>query len=267
MRQRIITGLIGAAAVVLLLLSSLDVISVAVALVSIYALHEMYGAIGIKDNKPLYITGLLFSAALYAVELYIPQFTMLLLFSYVVVMFCILLLNHKQIKVTDIALCLFMTVYIVYTMLHITFVRALPYGKISIFLIFIGAFGTDTFAYFVGVTCGKKKLCPEISPKKTVEGAVGGIVGDVLCFAVTGLVLKFAFSINVSYIYLMVLGLLCGVFSEIGDLAASMIKRQYGVKDYGNLLPGHGGIMDRLDSIIFVAPLVYYFIKNLPVLG
>lgn len=267
MRQRIITGAIGAVAVVLLLLSHLNVIRVAVALVSLYALHEMYSAIGIKNNTPLYITSIVFSAALYAVEIYIPHFTMLLLFLYVVVMFCILLMNHKQVKISDIALCLFMTIYIVYTMLHISFVRALPYGNFGIFLIFIGAFGTDTFAYFVGVTCGKKKLCPEISPKKTVEGAIGGILGNVLCFAITGIVLKYAFAVNVNYLYLMILGLICGIFSEIGDLAASMIKRQYGVKDYGDLLPGHGGIMDRLDSIIFVAPIVYCFIKNLPVLG
>ena len=267
MRQRIITGLIGGVAVVLLLLSSLNIIRVAIALVSLYALHEMYTVVGIKNNLPLYITGLVFSAALFAVETFFPQFTMLLMFFYIFVMFVIMLLNYKNVKITDLALCLFMTVYIVYNMAHISFTRALPLGEYAIFLIFIGAFGTDTFAYFVGVTCGKKKLCPDISPKKTVEGAVGGLVGGIVCFVITGLIFQFVFSVKVNYLYMVLLGLLCGIFSEIGDLAASMIKRQFKIKDYGDLLPGHGGIMDRLDSIIFVAPLVYCFIKNLPVLG
>lgn len=267
MRQRIITGVIGGVAVILLLISGLTAIRIAVALVSLYALHEMYSAVGVKSNIPLYITGMIFSVALIVIETFVPEYTMMLVFLYVVLLFFVMLANHKTVKVSDIAVCLFMTVYIVYSMTHISAVRALSHGRFSIFLIFIGAFATDTFAYFVGVTCGKKKLCPEISPKKTVEGAVGGLVGGVLCFVVTGIVFKFAFSIEVNFVYMSILGLICGIVSEVGDLAASVVKRQYGIKDYGNLLPGHGGIMDRIDSVIFVAPIVYYFLKNLPVLG
>ena len=267
MRQRIITGLIAGVVVLMLLASGLNVVRVAVALVSLYALHEMYCAVGIKSNVSLYISGMLFSLALIMIEAFVPEYTMLLILLYIVLLFAVMLINHKTVKIENIAVCIFMTIYIVYTMSHISSVRAMPLGKFAIFLILIGAFATDTFAYFVGVTCGKRKLCPEISPKKTIEGAVGGLLGEILCFVVTGLIFKFAFSINVNFVYMSILGLLCGIASEVGDLAASVIKRQYGIKDYGNLLPGHGGIMDRIDSVIFVAPLVYYFLKNLPVLG
>lgn len=267
MRQRIITGLIGGSIVLLILISNPTVLSIAVGVISLYALHEMYCAIGINKNIMLYIASLLFAAVAVFVEKISINLVMPIVFIYVVIMFIILLAYHKTIKVADIALSLFMTVYIVYTMSHIVFVRNLPNGAFNIFLIFVGAFGTDTFAYFTGVFFGKHKLCPEISPKKTVEGAVGGMVGVVICFLVMGGIMQSFFSVRVHYVPLMILGVLCGAFSEIGDLAASVIKRQYNIKDYGNILPGHGGIMDRIDSIIFIAPLVYYFIKNIPVLG
>lgn len=267
MRQRIITGLIGGAAVLLILISNATIVRIAVGIISLYALHEMYTAVGLNKNTILYIAGLLFAAVAVFIEEFSFNFVMPVVFVYVVIMFLIMLVYNKTLKVTDIALSLFMMVYIVYTMAHIVFVRNLPNGAFNIFLIFVGAFGTDTFAYFVGVTLGKHKLCPVISPKKTIEGAVGGVLGAVLCYFVLGLIMQNFFNVQVQYAYLLILGALCGVFSQIGDLAASLIKRQYGIKDYGHILPGHGGIMDRIDSIIFIAPLVYYFIKNIPVLG
>ncbi len=267
MRQRIITGLIGGAVVLLILISNVTILRIAVGIISLYALHEMYTAVGLNKNIMLYIAGLLFAAVAVFIEKLSFNTVTPIVFIYVVIMFVIMLIYHKSLRVTDIALSLFMMVYIVYTMAHIVFVRNLPNGSFNIFLIFVGAFGTDTFAYFVGVSLGKHKLCPEISPKKTLEGAVGGIIGVALCYFILGWIVQFFFDVQVHYVYLLLLGLLCGVFSEIGDLAASLIKRQYNIKDYGHILPGHGGIMDRIDSIIFIAPLVYYFIKNLPVLG
>ena len=160
-----------------------------------------------------------------------------------------------------------MLAYIVFTMLHIVLVRYMDNGKYLIYLVLLGACGTDIFAYFVGVLTGKHKLCPTISPKKTIEGAIGGVFGAIICFVGFGLVMQHCFKMDVNYVNLLILGAVSGVLSEIGDLAASMIKRQYQIKDYGHLLPGHGGIMDRLDSIIVIAPLVYYFVKYLPVLG
>ena len=135
-------------------------------------------------------------------------------------------------------------------------------GEYLIWLIFIGAFLADTGAYFVGIFFGRHKLCPEISPKKTVEGAFGGVLGGVVFYIVYGLILKYAFNFSVRFASLALMGVIISVISEIGDLSASIIKRHYGIKDYGTLFPGHGGILDRCDSVIMVAPAVYLLLNS-----
>lgn len=120
-------------------------------------------------------------------------------------------------------------------------------------LVFLTAYGSDMFAYFTGVLIGRHKLCPKISPKKTVEGGIGGILGSTLFCAAFGY-----FALPEHLWVCIVIGVLGGAVSQLGDLAASVIKRQLGIKDYGKLIPGHGGILDRFDSVLFTAPLVYY---------
>ncbi|MBC7960212.1 MAG: phosphatidate cytidylyltransferase, partial [Vallitaleaceae bacterium] len=133
-------------------------------------------------------------------------------------------------------------------------------GLSFVWLVFLIGFGSDTFAYFVGKALGKHKLVPGLSPNKTVEGALGGMIGAVLLTAGYGYVLflngTFADLSKIGWLAL--LGGLGSIVSIIGDLVASAIKRQTGIKDFGNLLPGHGGIIDRFDSNIFTAPFVYY---------
>ena len=127
---------------------------------------------------------------------------------------------------------------------------------------------TDTFAYFVGSKLGKHKLCPKISPKKSVEGAIGGVIGAVLLNVLLLFVFKrffFEGESILSYITVVILSVVLSVVSMFGDLAASTIKRNFGIKDFGKLLPGHGGIMDRFDSALFVMPVLYasvYLINN-----
>ena len=264
MLQRIITGVLGIIPVILILFSNEIVVHIAVALISIYALCEMYSAVGISKKTTVYVLSILFSAIFFIVEFKsIAPF----LFAYVILLLILVVFNHQNIKITDISTALFMLFYIVFAMAHIIMVRKAPFGNINIILIFLGAFATDTFAYFVGVTMGKHKLCPEISPKKTIEGAVGGLLGGVVCFLIMGYIVDATLNADVNYLHLIILGLICSILSELGDLAASIIKRQYGIKDFGKILPGHGGVMDRLDSIIFIAPLIYYYIKYFPVIG
>ena len=208
MRQRLITGVIGGLAVLLLLLSSLNVFSIAVGLISLYALHEMYTAIKINKNILLYIAGLLFSAIFLITEFLSKDIFMPLILLYAGVMLCIMLAYYKTVKLEEVAIAVFMTIYIVYAMSTLRLVRAMPNGHFNIFLVFVGAFGTDTFAYFIGVTLGKRKLSPEISPKKTVEGAIGGILGVMVCYLVMGFIMKTAFSVNVNYVNFIILGLL-----------------------------------------------------------
>ena len=122
----------------------------------------------------------------------------------------------------------------------------------------------DSGAYFAGRAFGKRKLCPVISPHKTVEGAVGGVISTVICMVLYGLVLQLAFDYKINYLLCIVYGVLGAVASILGDLTFSVIKRQTGIKDYGNLLPGHGGILDRFDSTSIVAPLVELLVFLIP---
>ena len=123
-------------------------------------------------------------------------------------------------------------------------------GAYLCLLAFIGPFTTDTFAYFTGRFFGRHKLIPEVSPKKTVEGSIGGTVFGIVGFIVFGLVMQFGYGFTVNYPMLAVAGLLVAVISQIGDLIASLIKREHGIKDYGKIFPGHGGVMDRFDSVL-----------------
>ena len=131
------------------------------------------------------------------------------------------------------------------------------YDGISyLILLFLGAWGSDTFAYFVGSFFGRKKLCPDISPKKTVEGAIGGVVGGTILVAVYGQLFLPDITDH-SLIKFILLGLTCTITAQLGDLIASVIKRYCGIKDYGRIMPGHGGVLDRFDSVLFLAPVVY----------
>jgi len=126
-------------------------------------------------------------------------------------------------------------------------------GSYLYLLLFFGAWISDTFAYFTGKAFGKRKLCPSISPKKTVAGSIGGVVANMIGFAGYALVLKNAFDVSANVLFFAVLGALFSAIGQFGDLFASGIKRHYGIKDYGKLFPGHGGVLDRFDSTIAIS--------------
>ena len=146
-------------------------------------------------------------------------------------------------------------VYVVFFSYHIVLLDRTPNGYLFTWTVLLAAFGSDIMAYFTGFLWGKHKFAPVLSPKKTIEGAVGGVVGAGVLCAIFGLIFAKAYILQCLFI-----GLVGGAFSQAGDLTASAFKRKMGIKDYGNLIPGHGGIMDRFDSVIFVAPFVYYLV-------
>ena len=131
-------------------------------------------------------------------------------------------------------------------------------------LVFIVAWVCDTFAYFTGRLFGKHKLAPNLSPKKTIEGSIGGIVFAVAACLVYGLIIEAATDLSANYIVLGLLGLVLSVFSQIGDIWASLIKRERGIKDYSRMLPGHGGVMDRFDSILAISTLLMALCMKFP---
>ena len=133
-------------------------------------------------------------------------------------------------------------------------------GHLYVWLCCIGAFCTDTGAYFVGIALKGPKLCPDLSPKKTISGCIGGFLGALLGFFVFAMILKYGYHISVKAVTYYPLALLCGLVAQLGDLTASSIKRSRNVKDFGNVMPGHGGFLDRVDSLMFVGPIVYIYI-------
>ena len=146
-------------------------------------------------------------------------------------------------------------VYVVFFSYHLVLLDRLPLGYLFTWTVLLAAFGSDIMAYFTGYLLGKHKLAPNLSPKKTIEGAVGGVIGAGLLCGLYGFFFAKAYIVQC-----VVIGVFGGAFSQAGDLTASAFKRKMGIKDYGNLIPGHGGIMDRFDSVMFVAPLVYYLV-------
>lgn len=148
-------------------------------------------------------------------------------------------------------------VYSVLLLSYLYRVRALDGGVYLLWIVFIGSWGSDTCAYCVGMLFGKHKAFPKLSPKKSVEGCIGGAVGAALICTIYAICLNRFTDKNVSVLLFSMIGLCASVVSQIGDLAASAMKRNFGIKDYGKLIPGHGGILDRFDSIIFTAPIVY----------
>ena len=191
------------------------------------------------------------------------EYSMPLLLAFLVVLMAVYVFSFPKFKAGEVCHVYFGFFYVSVMISFVYQIRELTNGAFLVFLVFLSSWICDTCAYLVGVMVGKHKLAPKLSPNKSIEGSVGGIVGAVLLGALYGSV----FGENLSAAFLnpsVGCAIVCGlgaVISQIGDLAASGIKRNYEKKDYGHLIPGHGGIMDRFDSVIFVAPAIYFLIQ------
>ena len=183
-------------------------------------------------------------------------FLAMLAFVYLFLLLTVAVLLGGKLKFSTVAETVIAVVYATVGFTSIALVRRIPGGEYLFGMVFVAAWVTDTMAYFTGRVLGKHKLSPEISPKKTVEGSIGGIVFCALSFLLYGFIVHKIVGVAPNYLMLFLSGLALSVVSQIGDLAASLIKRENGVKDYGKLMPGHGGVMDRFDSILAVAPLL-----------
>lgn len=187
----------------------------------------------------------------------------ILLFSSV--LFGEMLLSKAKLPFSKVVYCFVGGLLIPYLLCSIVHLRTMELGRVYVLLPFTLAFMSDTCAYFTGMLLGKHKLAPTISPKKTVEGMFGGIAGAVLGMMVFGLVLMLAFDQRVNFLFAIVYGVLGSLASVLGDLTFSVIKRQTGIKDYGKLIPGHGGVLDRFDSMTVVAPLTEALLIIIPI--
>lgn len=186
---------------------------------------------------------------------YIAFFAMLA-FAYLFFLLGIAVFTSGKLKFSTVAETVVGVVYATVGFTSIALLRRIAGGEYLFGMIFVGAWVTDTMAYFTGRFLGRHKLCPDISPKKTIEGSVGGTIFCALSFLLYGFIVHKIVGVIPNYPMLLIAGAVLSVISQIGDLAASLIKREHGVKDYGKLMPGHGGVMDRFDSILAVAPVL-----------
>ncbi len=185
-------------------------------------------------------------------------------FIYIFYMLSVAVISKGKRGILDTAVLIVMELYLITGMTSIVAIRDIgENGFYSYMLIFIGAWIPDGAAYFVGRALGKHKLIPDVSPKKTVEGAIGGYLFGGISFVVFALILHFSVGFEPNYLKCVIVGILIAVISMFGDLIASLVKRHYGIKDYGWLFPGHGGVMDRFDSIIAITP----FLLLIPPIG
>lgn len=181
-----------------------------------------------------------------------------------ILVFLELMLSDLKIGFSKAAICMVGGLMVPYMLSSLIRIICMDNGRALVLIPFVAAFMSDIGAYFVGVTLGKHKLCPNISPKKTVEGLAGGIVISMLSMVLYGLILRYGFGYTVDHLYLCIYGLVGSVCGVFGDLSFSVIKRQTGIKDYGKLFPGHGGVLDRFDSVIVASPLIEVLLLLLP---
>ncbi|MBE7041982.1 MAG: phosphatidate cytidylyltransferase [Ruminococcaceae bacterium] len=239
-----------------LLCGNMWILKIAVGIIGAIGLFELYRAFEYQVHKELTWVGMLLGFLIP----FLPSVNSIVtvLFFYALFGIAVMVFRPQQLSFSDVTNFLVFQIYVPCALSCLVSVRETEFGAYAIWLILGGAWLTDTFAYFVGCAFGKRKLCPVISPNKTIAGAVGGMTGTALSALIYGFVLNRYFT--VSLIPLAFLGICLGIVAQFGDLTASKIKRERGIKDFGHLMPGHGGVIDRFDSILFTAPMVSLFI-------
>lgn len=267
MKTRIITAIVAIAVLLpVLIFSDTVVFPIALSILSVVALFEMASCLGLKNEWLLTVPGYILAAGIPFLIRYIAsilsfrQYVIAIICVTVLYFFAVLTFSHGKYQISEVAIWFFAALYILFGFNSIILLRDYVFaGKYVYLMVFISAWVTDTFAYFCGMLFGKHKLIPDVSPKKTVEGSVGGIVFCILSMVLFGVIVEKISPYGANYLLLAIGGLIISVVSQLGDLSMSVIKRTYGIKDYGKLFPGHGGVLDRFDSIMAVAVILAAF--------
>ena len=228
-------------------------------IISIIGLRELYKVFNIENTVLGYI-GYIATIGWYILLLFDKEeFALLLLIAVLMVVMCTFVFNYAKYETNQVMVALFGIIYVSMMLSFVYQIREMKNGLWLVWLVFVGSWISDTAAYCVGVLIGKHKLAPVVSPKKSIEGSIGGIVGSALVGVIYALIIQSKLKMDFNPVVAFgIIGAASSVISQIGDLAASAIKRKHDIKDYGKLIPGHGGVLDRFDSVIFTAPIVYY---------
>ena len=267
LKHRVITAAVGVPLIILAIWFGDPWITIFIAGAALAGTYEFYRMASFDRREPLLYLGLLWTLALVLSPHYRSSglLPFVITAAILVSLICLLFRPSRHNGLHQWAWTIVGALYVGWMLSYWLNLRGLEDGRNWVYLAMLTTFANDTSAYFIGRARGRHKLAPAISPAKTREGAIGGLVGAVIGAVVIAMVLKlisaelgapFAFR----YWQIIVLGFLVGLFAQIGDLVESLLKRQMGVKESGNLLPGHGGVLDRFDSLIFVGAVVYYYV-------
>ena len=267
LKHRVVTAAIGVPLIILAIWFGDPWITLFIAAAALAGTYEFYHIANFDRREPLLYLGLLWTLALVLSPHHRnPDLLPIVITAAMLVsLICLLLRPSREKAFHNWAWTIVGALYVGWMLSYWLNLRGLEAGRNWVYLAMLTTFANDTGAFFIGRARGKHKLAPAISPAKTWEGAIGGLVSAILAAIVIAMVLKlisvelgapFAFR----YWQIMILGFLVGLFAQLGDLVESLLKRKMGVKESGNLLPGHGGVLDRFDSLIFVGPVVYYYV-------
>lgn len=270
MKTRVISALVAIILLMAVLFSGKLVFALSIFLLVLVAAHEFIGvgaAGGFKPFKPIiYLSSLIvlfvgLNDVIFNLDfINYTHVNLLLIYIITATILVTLVFKHEEFRIEDAGFTLITIVYVVFTFSFLPLIRNMENGFYLLWIVFIGAWGTDTFAYFTGVTLGKHKMLPKVSPKKSYEGFFGGIIGCIVLSVLYGYFAVAKGYVSFSIYHFIFLGIVNGVMSQFGDWIASAIKRYVKVKDYGKIMPGHGGVLDRFDSILFIAPFVYLYL-------
>jgi phosphatidate cytidylyltransferase len=267
LKHRVVTAVVGVPLIILAIWFGDPWITLFIAAAALAGTYEFYHIANFDRREPLLYLGLLWTLALVLSPHYRnPNLLPIVVTAAMLVsLICLLLRPSREKAFHQWAWTIVGALYVGWMLSYWLNLRGLEDGRNWVYLAMLTTFGNDTGAYFIGRARGKRKLAPRISPSKTWEGAVGGLICAILAATVIAMILRrisvelgapFAFT----YWQVITLGFLVGLFAQLGDLAESLLKRNMGVKESGNLLPGHGGVLDRFDSLIFVGAVVYYYV-------
>ena len=264
--KRISSALIGFPLVALIfIIGNKYVVSVVLAIIAILSMGEYLHAASKKANPIKWISYL--SAALISLLSLVPQnqygnIILVAMPTILLVLFLEVILTGMKKNFNDLAYTFIGIIYVVFLIGSMAMVRNLENGRILIWYVFFGGWATDVFAYAIGRRFGKHKFS-SVSPKKSIEGCVAGTIGAIMVMLIYTYFINKYTVLEYSYLQISIISLLLSIIGQIGDFAASTIKRYVDIKDYSNLIPGHGGMLDRIDSIMFIAPFAYMLLSLL----
>lgn len=261
--ERLISGIVLVLIALVTIIAGKDILLATIIIISLIGLFELLRVFKLQWSLIGYVSYIAAIGYYVLIRLEYQKYLLALFIGYLVCLMAVYVFTFPKLKADQMMVCFFGLFYVVLMLSYVYQVRMIEDGKYIVWLIFLCSWGCDTCAYLVGVMFGKHKMAPVLSPKKSIEGGIGGVVGAALLGFIYATVFSDKLAMDNANLIFPIACAVGGVISQIGDLTASGIKRDHDIKDYSKLIPGHGGILDRFDSVIITAPIIFYLITFL----